>query len=133
MSTPNINCILQTVLAIQNNQLSPAPQITTVDLGNPTLNGTQFFYEQYIQATVGGTGQGMPGPGGIAYLVIVQNLSPTASMNVQFTPVGGVQTIIKTGPGGVFIYCDPQEQGGINQISIFGLGGTVPALMLVAV
>jgi len=133
MSTPNINCILQAVLAIQNNLISPPPQITTVDLGNPTLNGTQFFYEQYIQATVGGTGQGMPGPGGIAYLVIVQNLSPTADMNVQFTPVGGVQTTIKTGPNGAFIYCDPSEHGGINQLNLLGIGGTVPALILVAV
>lgn len=133
MSTPNINCILQAVLAVQNNLISPTPQIVTIDLGNPTLNGTVFFYEQYIQATTTGVGQGMPGPGGIAYLAVVQNLSTTSNLTITVIPNGGVQNILTLGPGGVWIYCDPKEVGGISGLTLTGVGATVPALIMVAV
>jgi hypothetical protein len=134
MSTPNINCILQGILAVTNNLAPNAPQVASIDLQNPTLNGTVFFYEQYLQATTTGVGQGMPGPAGKAFVVLVQNLSTTSELQVTVTPTGGTPTTFTYGPGGVFIHFDPTEDGtGISALTLTGVGGTVPCSVLVAV
>ena len=132
MSTPNINCILQAVLAVQNNLLSPPPQISTIDLGNPTFNGTVAFYEQYVQVPTTGYTQAMPGPSAIAYAAVVQNLSPTGNLTISVGPVGGIVNTATLGPQGLWIYFDPAKVGGITGLLLAGVGSTVPALIWVA-
>lgn len=132
MSTPNINCILQAVLAVQNNLVSPPPQITTIDLGNPTFNGTVAFYEQYVQVPTTGFTQAIPAPSLIAYAAVVQNLSPTSNLTISVAPVGGIANTATLGPQGLWIYFDPAKAGGITGLLLAGVGSTVPALIWVA-
>jgi hypothetical protein len=132
MPTPNVNLILQAVLAATNNLLSPAPQIATFNLGNPTLGATQFFYEPYFQALVGGSAVSLPATK--IFAIIVQNLSPTAVLSVTHTPFGAAASTSTLGPNGVCIFFDPLETGGgFSALTLTGVGGTVPAAVLVAV
>lgn len=133
MATPNLNCILQAVLAVQNNLISPTPQIATVDLGNPTYPGKVFFYEPFFQATTGGSAVPIPPSFSNVFLVIIQNISPTANIQVQVTPQGQSQTTFSYGPSGAFIYIDPAGIGGISALTVVGVGGTVPVSVVVAV
>jgi hypothetical protein len=133
--TPNLNIILQAVIAIMNNQVSPTVQIGTFDFGNPTLpsgatGGTAFFFEPYFQCPIAGSNVLFPiSP---AYLIAVQNLSPTANLQIQHTPNGSVSNTAIYGPGGVFIAFDPKESGsGFTILTLTGIGGTVPAMVLV--
>ena len=145
MSTPNINCILQALAVVTDQNATNFPQIASFDFQNPTLpssgapagSGSGVFWEPYFQATVGGTSVPFPaGPGGItkAYGLFVQNKSATATITVTYTPFGGGPTSIVIGPGGLVIIFDPSEAGtGISSAVIAGTGGTVAASVLVVV
>jgi hypothetical protein len=129
MSTPNINCILQAVIAVTNNQLSPQPQIANVDLGNPTIGATQIISETYLQAIAAGITIPLPNPTNFA---IVQNLAASGLIRVVYTPSGQPQTFINLGPQGVFIYFDPSGTGtAVTQLIVGGIGSTLPCLVLV--
>lgn len=137
MPTPNVNLILQAVVALQNNLISPAPQIAKMDFGNPTMGGTnsvggtQFFYEPYFQALVGGVAVTLPAAK--IFAIFVQNLSPTGVLQVTFTPFGGAPCPVNYGPNGLCILFDPLETGtGFSGLTLAGVGGTIPASVLVA-
>jgi hypothetical protein len=135
--TPNIQVILQTAVAVMNNLVSPQVQVVNLDLGNPTLpnagvGGTAVFYDPYFQAIVAGSTVAMPAAK--VFGIFVQNLSSTASLTVEVTPFGGVAQFVNYGPGGVCILFDPSEAGtGFSGLTLLGVGGTVPAMVLVAV
>ena len=133
MATPNINAILQMVLNLANNQVSPAAFIANYDFSDPTLGCTATLYEPFLQAVNTGLGTVVQLPVATCYAVVVQNLSQTgASMQVNWTPSGTPGTACLLGPGGVFAYIDPTKMGsGITALSIEGVGGTVPAFVFV--
>lgn len=135
MATPNLQMILQGIFAVMNNQVSPAVQIITLDLGNPTLpsgatGGTSFFFDPCFQALAGGSVVTLPASP--VFAIVVQNLSPTANLQVTHTPAGGAASSVTYGPGGVCILFDPSEAGtGFSDLSLMGVGGTVSAALLV--
>lgn len=137
MPTPNIQVILQTAVAVMNNLVSPQVQVVNLDLGNPTLpnagvGGTAVFYDPYFQAPIAGANVALPAAK--VSCIIVQNLSLTANLNVEVTPFGGVAQFVIYGPGGVCILFDPSEAGtGFSGLTLLGVGGIVPAMVLVAV
>jgi hypothetical protein len=135
--TPNIQVILQTAVAVMNNLVSPQVQVVNLDLGNPTLpsagvGGTSVFYDPYFQAPIAGATVALPATK--VFCIIVQNLSLTAQLTVEVTPFGGVAQFVNYGPGGVCILFDPSEAGtGFSGLTLLGVGGIVPAMVLVAV
>jgi hypothetical protein len=137
MATSNVQVILQAVIAVMNNLVSPAVQVITLDFGNPTLpsagsGGTAVFYDPYFQALVGGSAVSLPGSP--VYAIAVQNLSTTANLQVTHTPQGAAASTALYGPGGVCILFDPSEAGGgFSALTLTGVGGTVPAMVLVGV
>lgn len=137
MSTPNINCILQAIAVVTNQNLPNFPLIANFDFQNPTLpsagtGGTAAFWEPYFQAPAGGAGVTLPAA--VIFGVFVQNLSTTANLIVGYTPNGGSASLITLGPNGVFIYFDPSEAGsGIANVNLTGVGSTVSASVLLVV
>jgi hypothetical protein len=131
MSTPNINCILQAVVAATNNLLSPQPQIVNFDFGNPTLGAKLLEFIPYFMAfTTPGTAVALPIVP--SFVLMVQNLSATANIQVAVTPGGSGQAVFPIGPQGLFIYMDPTETtAGITAATIIGVGGSVPTMLLV--
>jgi len=128
----NINLILQAVLAMTDNLQSPSPQIGSFDLGNPTMLATQFFYEPYFQALVGGSAVALPAT--TVFAIFILNKSTSAILSVTHTPTGGAASTATYGPGGTCILFDPPETGGgFMALTLTGVGGTVPAAVLVAV
>lgn len=133
MSTPNINCILQAVVAITNNLVSPPPQIATFDFGNPTLGAKVIFFEPYLQAAPLPTGTTITLPLASVFVLMIQNLNPVggAGLNLSFTPSGQPTTNMNLGPTGIFIFIDPTETGvPITFLAVGGVGGVVPAMIL---
>ena len=129
MATPNMLVILQGIVTLTNNLVSPAPYIANFDLQNPTLNATTVFYDPYFQATTGGVS--VPLPAAKVFGLIIQNLSTTNNLTIDVTPFGGSLDPITLGPGGVFIYFDPTETGqGISAVTLLGVGATVSAFVL---
>lgn len=137
MPTPNVQIILQSVIAVMNNLVSPAKQIITLDFGNPTLpnastGGTAVFYDPYFQALAGGSVVSLPASP--VFVIAVQNTSLTANLQVTHTPFGAAASTSLYGPGGVCILFDPSEAGGgFSALTLTGVGGTVPAIVLVGV
>jgi hypothetical protein len=137
MPTPNIQIILQSVIAVMNNLVSPQTQIITLDLGNPTLGnnvigGTAVFYDPYFQALAGGSAVSLPAAK--VFAIVVQNTSLTANLQVTHTPFGAASSTALYGPGGVCILFDPSEAGGgFSALTLTGVGGTVSAIVLVGV
>jgi hypothetical protein len=138
MSSPNINLILQATLAVLNVQVSPSVQMAVMDFSNPTLpsgaavatGGLQFSYDAFFQAL--NTGSSFPLPASKVFAILVQNLSPTAVLQVAHTPFGGSASTSSYGPGGVFVVFDPTETGvGFSALTLTGVGGTVPCQVLV--
>jgi hypothetical protein len=129
VATPNIQAILQAVVTLTNNLVSPAQYIANFDLQNPTLNAATVYYDPYFQATTGGIS--VPLPAAKIFALIVQNLSTTNNLMIDITPFGGSLDPITVGPGGVFIYFDPTELGqGISAVTLLGVGATVSAFVL---
>jgi hypothetical protein len=137
VSTPNINCILQALAVVTDQNTTNFPQIASFDFQNPTLpsaatGGTGVYWEPYFQATVGGVV--VPLPAAKIFGLLIKNLSATSNLTVQYTPAAGLPAPVTVGPGGVFIYFDPSEAGqGITAATLFGVGGTVSASVLVVV
>lgn len=130
MPTPNMQLVFQAVLSLTNNLVSPAPQISGFDFANPTLGATTVFFDPYFQAL--SSGSPVPFPTNNVFAIFVQNLSTTANLNVTITPFGGSPSVSTYGPAGVFICFDPAEVGtGFGVLTLQGVGGTVPAMVLV--
>ena len=127
MSTPNINCILQAVIAAQNNLLSPSPQIATFDFGNPTYPATSMFFEPYFLATNSYVPPSLPGA--TIWGLAVQNTSASANLGISYTPSGATTQSINLGPGALFIYWDPSKPttGTYYGITYFSLAAQSPA------
>ena len=131
MPTPNVNIILQAIVAVTNNLLSNAPQIVNFDFGNPTLGGTAAYYEPYFQATTSPVA--VPLPSAKNFGVFIVNQGP-GNVTVSYLPFGGVSTSLMLGPGGVFVAFDPSEAGqGISGLSLTGIGSTQSCSVLVCV
>jgi hypothetical protein len=129
MATPNMMVVLQGILTTTNNLVSPAPYIGNFDLQNPTLNATAVFQDPYFQALE--SGSSVPLPLAKIFALVVQNQSATDNLIVGITPFEGSFDPIALGPGGVFIYFDPTEDGqGISAVTLTGVGATVPAFVL---
>jgi hypothetical protein len=124
--------VLQGVLNVTNNLQSPSPYIINFPFGNPTLNATSVFFDPFFQAL--NTGSTITLPANPSYAICVLNLSTTANLSVQFTPVGNPATIVQVGPGGIVIpVFDPNKAGpGVSSLLLTGIGGTVPAMVLAA-
>ena len=132
MPTPNLNVILQGIIAVQNNLAPNSPQITTLDLQNPTFGGTAVFFDPYFQATIGLAPVTLPASR--VFGIVVQNLSTTNPLQVIYTPYLLPQVSTTFGPGGVFISFDPAETGtGYTSLILSGISVTVPAMVLVVV
>jgi len=131
VATPNIQVILQGILTVTNNLVSPAPYIANFDFQNPTIGSTSIFYDPYLQAPTGGIALSLPAA--IVYVMAVQNLSTTQNLTVTITPNAGAASPITLGPGGVYLYFDPQQLGqGISAVTLTGIGATVSAFVLAA-
>lgn len=132
MPGTNISLILQTILAATNNNASNAPQVVNFDFANPTLTGTDFYYNPYVQATTGGVS--IPLPASPVFAILVQNKSASGTLQVAYTPTGASSTISTIGPNGCIILFDPLETGGgWTALTLTGVGGTQPAAVLVGV
>lgn len=140
MSTPNINCILQAIAVVTDQNSPNFPPIATLDFQNPTLpiagvaGGTDSFFDPYFQASVAGTSVPFPVVGGVtkAFGLFVLNKSTAGTLAVNYTPFGGVLASIIVGPRGLVIIFDPSEAGsGIASATLAGIGATVPASVLV--
>lgn len=138
MSTPNINCILQAVLAAQNNLISPPPQIATFDFGNPTFPAAGLIFEPYFQV---GTSVIVPSlPASPLYALLVQNLSLTASVNLSVTPNGSSITTVVLGPGtstvpgDLFFYWSPSKinTGGLTLVELQASANGTPVALIMA-
>ena len=136
MATPNINVVLQSIIAVTNNLITPAPQIINFDFQNPTMpstgtGGTVAYFDPYFQALTGGSAVNLP----VAkvFALAVQNIASAGLLTVSYTPFGGSATSINIGPNGVLLLFDPAESGtGISAVTLTGNGGTIPAAVLVA-
>lgn len=138
MSTPNINCILQALAVVTDQNLPNLPQIVNFDFQNPTLSsgvgtgGRAAFWDPYFQAGTGVTV--VPLPAVNIFGLFVQNKSATSNLIINYTPSGGAATPITVGPGGLVIVFDPSEAGqGITAVALSGVGGIVPASVLLVV
>jgi hypothetical protein len=132
MPGTNISLILQTILAATNNLASNAPQVVNFDFANPTLIGTDFYYNPFVQAPT--TGQAITLPASPVFAILVQNQSTSGILQVAYTPTGQASTISTIGPAGVVILFDPLETGGgWTALTLTGIGGTIPAAVLVGV
>jgi hypothetical protein len=137
MPTPNLQIILQSVIAVMNNLVSPATQVITLDFGNPTLpnagvGGTTVFYDPYFSCLSGGSAVNLPAAK--VFCIAIQNLSTTVNLQVTHTPFGGAASSVSYGPGGVCILFDPSEAGtGFSALTLTGAGSTVPAMVLAGV
>ena len=132
MPTQNMQLILQGILAVTNNTIQNAPQISTFDFQNPTLGANSLFFDPFFQAPT--TSASVPLPATVCYCAIIQNNSASTILGVVFTPVGFSSTEVRIGPGGICIpVFDPLETGdGINFLELIGIGGTAVASVLVA-
>lgn len=125
----NLNVIVSANLILQDLLSSTTP--INRNWGNPTLAGTQIFFDAFFQAATAGSVPQLPG---VCFVVYVQNLSTTNNLRVLFTPNAGTATSLIFGPNGVFFYMDPSEgvatNEGITNLELFGIGGTVSAYVL---
>jgi hypothetical protein len=131
---PNLQVIMQSIVAVTNALVTNAPQIQTLDFQNPTMNGTTVFFDPYLQATTSGTVVTLPLlPSGKVYGLFVQNLSATNNLQIIYTPFGLGIASFQVGPNGVFVIFDPSESGsGFSNLTVQGIGGAVSAMVLVA-
>jgi hypothetical protein len=131
VATPNLQLIFQGILAIINNQLTNAPQIAELNLGNPSMGATVINFEPFLSITT--SPLTVPLPVSPVKCVIVQNLSATAAiLQVGITPTGGSVNTCTIGPGGFIALFDPTETGGgWTSVVLTAASGTVPALVLV--
>ena len=121
--------MLQGIVTLTNNQLSPAPYIANFDFQNPTLNATTVYFEPYFIAGTGGSA--VPLPAAKIFGLIIQNIGGLGNLTVTITPFGGAASPITLAPGGVFIYFDPTENGqGISAVTLTGIGLPVSAFVL---
>jgi hypothetical protein len=129
MPTPNIQVVLQAILSATDNLISPPPYIANFDFGNPTLGATNIFFDPYFQALAGGSAVALPAAK--VFLIAVKNQSATAVLTVTVTPFGGAASSVNLGVGGAYIVIDPAETGtGFSALTLTGVGGTVPAMVL---
>ena len=110
MPTPNLIVTLQAILSATNNLVSPPPYIANWDFGNPTLGATTFYQDPYFQALVGGSSVPLPLLGGKVFLIAVQNLSPSAILQVTHTPFGAAASTCSVGPNGVVTFLIQRKQ-----------------------
>lgn len=131
MSTPNMNVELQAILTVTDNLLTPPPYTDNYDFQNPTCGATNLLKLPFFQATTGGAAVTLPASP--VFFIFVQNLSSSgALLHVTHTPTGGSASTCSIGQGGVVILYDPLETGGgFTALTLTGIGGTVPAFVMV--
>jgi hypothetical protein len=133
MPTPNIQIQLSGNLTLQNILGGGVQQVVNQNFGNPTLQGTWGDYSAYFQAaTSPGSVYNLTGQ--VVFIVFVQNLHATASLQVSYENEGSSTVMTTTiGPGGIFLYFTPGENAGtgIQALTLIGLGSVVPAYVLV--
>jgi hypothetical protein len=132
----NIQAIFQGILIATDNSQSPAPYVANIDLQNPTLTGTKFYYDAFFQAL--NTGSNVPigaGPSAEAFLILVINRATGINLQINVTPTGGsTQEVGIFGPGGVCMLMDPTETGiGWTALTLTGVGSTCPATVFTAI
>lgn len=138
MSTPNINCILQAVVAAQNNLITPTPQIVNYDFGSPTFAANALFFEPYLQSGAAPITPTLPAS--TIFGLLVQNIGSSGNVQVTYNPTGFGSTNIILGPGSAnvpgdaLIYFAPSKNSsaGINFVQIQGpaVGSPVPIMLL---
>jgi hypothetical protein len=132
----NIQAIFQGILTGIDNSQSPPPYVANIDIQNPTLTGTKFYYDAFFQAL--NTGSNVPigvGPGAEAFLILVINRATGTNLQINVTPTGGsTQEVGIFGPGGVCLLMDPTETGiGWTALTLTGVGITCPATVFTAI
>lgn len=135
MST-NIQAIFQGILTAIDNTQSPAPYVVNLNLQNPTLTGTKYYFDAFFQVQIAGSNIPIGAGGGAeAFFILVVNRSLTNNLQVNVTPTGaGVQEVGSFGPGGICVLMDPPETGiGWTALTLFGLGAIVPATIFTAI
>lgn len=129
MSTPNINCILQAIAVVLDQNNSNFPQLVNFDLLNPTLPGTVSYFDPYFQAPL--TGKVVPLPAATVFGLVLQNKDPTNILTISFTIPPAEVVSQNLGIGGVFIYFDPAKTGGgISAMTLTGNVATVAVSIL---
>ena len=73
MPTQNMQLILQGILAVTNNTIQNAPQISTFDFQNPTLGANSLFFDPFFQAPT--TSASVPLPATVCYCAIIGNVN----------------------------------------------------------
>jgi hypothetical protein len=133
----NVSVIFQGILTGIDNTEAPGAYQANIDLQNPTLTGTKFYYDAFFQAL--NTGSTVPiggGGGGVeTFLILVVNRSTGTNLQVNVTPTGGsTQEVGIFGPGGVCLLMDPTETGiGWSALVLTGVGSTCPATVFTAI
>jgi hypothetical protein len=133
----SIQAIFQGILIGLDNTQSPPPYVANIDLQNPTLTGTKFYYDAFFQALT--TGSHVPigagGGGAETFLILVVNRSTGTNLQINVTPTGGSsQEVGVFGPGGICVLMDPTETGvGWTDLLLTGIGGTCPATVFTAI
>jgi hypothetical protein len=126
--TPNLQVILQAILAVTD---ANGEQVSTFDVGNPSLGARAVFIDRNVQATIFPVAVAFPAIN--MFFVLAQNVG-TTPLQIQFAPNGLSLTAVTVGPTGFFLLIDPTETGtGIWSLHLSGLTQTVPALVAVGV
>jgi hypothetical protein len=137
MATPNFNAILQAILTVTDNTLANAPYDLNINLQNPTLGGTKYYYDGFFQVPTVPVSIPLGAGGSVeSYFLLIWNRSTTNALTIGVTPgpSGSPQTIGNFGPGGVCILMDPTETGGgWEALVLTGLGATVPVTIFTAI
>jgi hypothetical protein len=120
------------VAAVSLQAVDATAAVTVVNriVNGIQLAGTGYFYNDWMQVTVGGVGVGLPNIP--VWSVYIRNLGSN-NINLTFQPVGGSTTSpIVILPNGFFWYHQTAESaGGISAITLTAIGSTTPAEVFV--
>lgn len=135
MSTPNLNVLLSASLATYDNTQANTPLLAKLSAGNPTFGATTDFYNEFLQATVGGVTPSLPAA--TCYVCWIRNRSTVTSpiyvqVGITFVSPGNA-SIFTLGPGDLFVYDAASKlTGGYTALTLTGLSSTCPVEVYLA-
>lgn len=135
----NLNVIMNGATLQSVNTIDGTTRIIS-SAGNPTLNASTVYYDNYYEVLSGGSTINIPL--NTAWVVWVRNLggqnsTPAGNITVQFTVTGGSQIASGSSPiippGGVFAYwCTGESAGGFTGLVLTASVNATPVEILLA-
>jgi len=135
----NVNAILNGATLQAINTIDGTTRVNSAS-GNPTLNASTVYYDNYYEVLSSGSTISIPL--NTAWVVWVRNLggqnsTPAGNITVRFTVAGGSQIATADSPiippGGIFAYwCTSESAGGFTGLTLIASVNATPAEIMLA-